>query len=103
MLELPVLPFERLDLLLSGVPDRITGKPLLAGLHELFGPRVIGVRFDALPPAQVVDGDLAAEALQHDADLLFGAVPAPGNGSHPADEGLGLLAALFCSQCFVGI
>jgi hypothetical protein len=29
------------------------------------------VRLDALPPAQVVDGDLAPEALQHYVDLLL--------------------------------
>ena len=38
-------------------------EPLLAGLHELLGPRVVGARLDALPPAQVVDSDLATEVV----------------------------------------
>ena len=52
---------------------------------------------------EVIDRNLATEPLQHDADLLFGAVPTPGNGSHPADEGLGLLATLLCGLSFVYI
>ena len=103
LLELPVLPLELLYLLPSGVPYRVTRKPLLAGLHELLGPRVVGVRLDHLPPAQVIDRDLPAEALQHDADLLFRAVLTPGRRPHPPYELPGLLAALFCSQLFVCI
>ena len=63
--------------MLSGVPNRVTGQPLLARLHELFGPRVVGVGLDPLPLAQVVDCDLAAEALQNNSDLLFRGVLSP--------------------------
>ena len=46
--------------MLSGVPNRKSRvNLLLARLHELFGPRVVGVGLDPLPPAQVVDCDLA--------------------------------------------
>ena len=86
LLELPVLSLELPYLLLSGVPHRVTGQPLLAGLHEFLGPRVVGVGLDALPPAQVVDGDLSAEAFQYDADLLFGSILTTGSRLHRADE-----------------
>ena len=63
LLKLPVLSPEGLDLLLGGVPESVSGQPLLACLHELLGPCVVGVRLDTLPPAQVVDGNLPAEPL----------------------------------------
>ena len=78
--------------MLSGVPNRVTGQPLLASHHELFGPRVVGVGLDPLPPAQVVDCDLAAEALQNNSDLLFRGVLTSGSRLHCADERPGLLA-----------
>ena len=37
---------------------------------------------DPLPPAQVVDCDLAAEALQNNSDLLFGGVLTSGSRLH---------------------
>ena len=71
MLELSALPLEQMDLVPGGVSHAVAGKPLLPCLHELLGPRVVGVRLDALPPAQVTHGDLAAEALQRYTNLLF--------------------------------
>ena len=100
LLELPVLSLELPYLLLSGVPHRVTGQPLLARLHELLGPRVLGVGLDALPPAQVVDGDLPAEAFQHGADLLIGGVFTSGSHLHCGDERPGLLAQFLGGLCF---
>ena len=86
--------------MLSGVANRVTGQPLLARLHELFGPRVVEVGLDPLPPAQVVDCDLAAEALQNNSDLLFGDVLTSGSRLHCADERPRLLASLLGGLCF---
>ena len=49
-------------------------------------PGVVGVRLDSLSPAQVTHSDLAAEALQDDANLVFRGVPAPGSSLNGADE-----------------
>ena len=65
---------------------RLTGKPLLASLHDLFGPRVVGVGLDPLSPAQVIDSDLPAKALQDDTDLLFRGVLAPSSSLNRSDE-----------------
>ena len=100
MLELPVLPLELMNLLPGGIPHTVPGQSLLPGLHEFLGPRVVGVRLEALPPAQVTHRRLTAEPLQHDTNLLLGGVPASSNGLHGTDEGLGLLATLVCGQCF---
>jgi len=86
-----------------GLPARCHGAPLPARLHELLGPRVVGVWPDALPPAQIAHGRLAAEPLQHDANLLFGGVPAPSDTRHRAYEGLRLPATLLYGHCFVSI
>ena len=52
---------ELLDLLTGGISHAVAGEPLPARLHELLGPRIVGVRPDALPPAQVTHSDLAAD------------------------------------------
>ena len=67
------------------------------------GPCVVGMRLDPLPPAQLVDGDLPAEPLQHDANLLFGCVPTPSGRSQSLYEGVGLLCMLLSYQCLVRI
>ena len=53
---------ESVHLLASGVTGRVTAQTLLACLHELFGPRVEVIGFDAFAPAQFVDCDLATKA-----------------------------------------
>ena len=85
-----------MDLLPGGIAHRVTGQPLLARLHEFLDSGVVGVGFDPLPPAQVIRGDLAAEAFQHDADLLFRGILTSGGRLHRADEGPGLLAPPDC-------
>ena len=101
LLELPVLSLELPYLMLSGVPNRVTGQPLLARLHELFGPRVVGVGLDPLPPAQVVDCDLAAEALQNNSDLVSSEVYLRRAAAFTdADERPGLLASFLGGLCF---
>src|SRR6476620_11233126 len=50
---------------------RIAGEPLLPGLKEVLRPAVIEVLDDPLTTAELHDAFLAAQALQHDADLLF--------------------------------
>src|ERR1700726_1234634 len=50
---------------------RIAGEPLLPGLKEVFRPAVIQILDDPFTTAQLGDALLAAEAFQHNADLLF--------------------------------
>src|ERR1700724_4824552 len=50
---------------------RIAGEPLLPGLKEVFRPAVIQILDDPFATAQLGDALLAAQALQHNADLLF--------------------------------
>jgi hypothetical protein len=49
-------------LLAGGIAGRIPTQALLACLHDLFGPRVEVIGFDAFAPAQFVDCDLATKA-----------------------------------------
>ena len=55
---------------------------------------------DSLPPAQVTHGGLAAEAFQHDTNLLFRGVLAPSSGLNRSDEGPGRLCTLISGRCF---
>src|SRR4029077_7058312 len=50
---------------------RIAGEPLLPGLKEVFRPAVIQILDDPFTTAQLGDALFAAQALQHNADLLF--------------------------------
>src|SRR3546814_13891704 len=65
----------------------------LAGFHELLRPGVIQALGNAFLAAQLGDAVLAAQAIQHDADLVFGReVPAgctPAVLHHPLRRGLG--------------
>ncbi len=45
---------------------------LYAGLHELLGPGVIKALGNALAPAQLRNAVLAAQAIEHDPDFVFG-------------------------------
>lgn len=56
----------------GGLAGRVPGQPLLPGLEELLRSAVVQARRDPLAPAKLGDALLAAQALQHDADLLFG-------------------------------
>src|SRR5918993_3001886 len=60
-----------LDLIGRCGTRRVAREPLLAGLEELLGPAVIHRRGDPFAAAELGDALLAAQALQHDADLLF--------------------------------
>ena len=62
MFEVPAFSLESVDLLASGVTGHVTTQTLLACLHELFGPRVEVIGFDAFARAQFVDCDLATKA-----------------------------------------
>ena len=78
-LEVSAFSFEIVDLLARGVSGRVPTQTLFACLHELFGPRVEVCGFDAFTATQLVDGDLAPEALQDYMNLLFwGVFPAGG-------------------------
>ena len=66
-------------LLAGGIAGRVPTQTLLACLHELFGPRVEVIGFDAFTTAQFLDCDLAPKAIQDYVDLLFCSVfPASG-------------------------
>ena len=71
MFEISAFSLESVDLLASGVTGRVTTQTLLACFHELFGPRVEVVGFDAFSATQFVYCDLAPEAFQDYVDLLF--------------------------------
>src|SRR5271169_1223673 len=51
---------------------RVAGKPSFTGLKELFRPAIVHRRGDALAATQFGNALLAAEPLQHDANLLLG-------------------------------
>ena len=79
MFEISAFSLESVDLQASGVTGRVTTQTLLACLHELLGPRVEVVGFDAFTTAQFVDCDLATETFEDYVDLLFcGVFPANG-------------------------
>ncbi len=60
-----------LHLVGGGGTGGVTGQPALARLHELFGSGVIQAMGDALLAAQFGDAVLAAQAIEHDPDLVF--------------------------------
>ena len=79
MFEISAFSLESVDLQASGLTGRVTTQTLLACFHELFGPRVEVIGFDAFTTAQFLDCDLATKALQDYVDLLFcGVFPASG-------------------------
>src|SRR5271157_1016140 len=53
-------------------PRRIAGQALLASLEEVLRPAIIEVLNDPFAAAELRDAVLATQALQYDADLLFG-------------------------------
>src|SRR5262245_22276789 len=55
-------------------PFPTTRCALLAGLQELLRPAVVHALRDAFLAAQLGNAGLAAQALKHDADLLYGRV-----------------------------
>ena len=52
----------------------ITGQALLAGLHKVLGPFVIQALRYTFSSAQLGYAVLAAQSIQHNADLLVGIV-----------------------------
>src|SRR3974390_3372420 len=79
---------ELLDLIGRRGPRRVAGEPALAGLQELLRPRVIHALGDAFAPAEFGDRSFAAQAVKHDADLLFDRVMLAGCAPNVADKGL---------------
>jgi hypothetical protein len=59
-------------------PRRIAGQPFLAGLEEVLRPTIIEVLDDAFAAAELGDAVLAAQAIQHDADLILRRKMSPG-------------------------
>src|SRR2546428_3056027 len=79
LLELARLSLELLDLVRGRLTRRVAGEPFLARLQELLRPTVVEVLIDPFLAAQLSNAVLAAQAFQHDADLLFsGMMPACG-------------------------
>ena len=64
-------PAQLLDLAAGRRPRGVARQPPFAGLQELLRPDVIQTLGDALAPAEFRDAMLAAQAVQHDADLLL--------------------------------
>jgi hypothetical protein len=63
---------EVFDFASSGRPCRIAGETPLAGFEELFRPAVIQALSDTFPAAEFGNRGLATQAVEDDADLLFG-------------------------------
>src|SRR2546430_15572611 len=84
LLELARLGLELLDLLRGRLACGVAGEPFLARLQELFRPTVVEVLIDPFLAAQLSNAVLAAQAFQHNADLLFsGMMPACGSANIP--------------------
>src|SRR6516164_9369646 len=84
LLELARLSLELLDLVRGGLTRRVAGEPFLARLQELLRPTVVQVLIDPFLAAHLSNAVLAAQAFQHDADLLFsGMMPACGSANIP--------------------
>ena len=73
-----VLGLQLTDFVGGGVPPGIPYEAVLAGLQEVLGPAVIDGGGDAFAAAEFRHRDLAPQALQDDADLLFGPIRPPG-------------------------
>src|SRR6516225_2932756 len=71
LLELARFSLELLDLVRGGLTRRVAGEPFLARLQELLRPMVVQVLIDPFLAAQLRNAVFAAQAFQHDADLLF--------------------------------
>ena len=79
MFEIGAFSLESVDLLASGIAGRVPTQTLLACLHELFGPRVEVIGFNAFTATQLVDCDLTSETFEDYVDLIFcGVFPASG-------------------------
>src|SRR5271156_4021973 len=74
LLERRSLTPQILDLVRSRSTGRVTGQALLASLQKVFRPAIVQVLCDPFAAAQLGDTVLAAQAFQHDADLLFGRI-----------------------------
>src|SRR3712207_6097910 len=85
------LPAQGPDLIRGRLPSGVSRQALLAGLQELLGPAVVQVLADALTPAQLGDAVLAAQALQHDADLPLSRVVFAGRAADVAYDLFGSL------------
>src|SRR5438445_7000242 len=84
LLELARLSLELLDLVRGRLTRRVAGEPFLARLQELLRPTVVEVLIDPFLAAQLSNAVLAAQAFQHNADLLFsGMMPACGSANIP--------------------
>src|SRR6266540_2909382 len=84
LLELARLSLELLDLVRGRLTCRVAGEPFLARLQELFRPAVVEVLVDPFLAAQLSNAVLAAQAFQHNADLLFSRMmPACGSANIP--------------------
>src|SRR6266436_6642458 len=82
LLELTRLSLELLDLVRGRLTRRVAGEPFLARLQELLRPTVVEVLIDPFLAAQLSNAVLAAQAFQHNADLLFsGMMPACGSAN----------------------
>jgi len=61
-----------LDLIGARLACGVARKPLFAGLEELVGPTVVEVLSDTFLAAELRDAVFAAQAIEHNADLLLG-------------------------------
>src|SRR6202049_3518362 len=71
LLELSRLGLELLDLVRGRLSRRVAGEPFLARLQELLRPTVVEVLISPFFAAQFSNAVLAAQAFQHNADLLL--------------------------------
>ena len=79
MLKVCAFSLESVDLLARGIAGCVPTQTLLACFHELFGPRVEVIGFDAFETTQFIDCGLTTETFEDYVGLLFcGVFPANG-------------------------
>src|SRR4029077_12739221 len=78
LLQVLLLAPELLDFIGRRRACGVPSKPALASLEELLRPGVIHALGDAFAPAKLGDWGFAAQAIENNADLLFGRILLPG-------------------------
>jgi hypothetical protein len=70
-LQLPVLAVQVFDFVADGFSDRVSCRPILAGLERVLAPSVAGIRGDDFSSTQIRDALLTSQPFENCADLLF--------------------------------
>src|SRR6516225_7526410 len=86
LLELARLSLELLDLVRGRLTRGVASEPFLARLQKLLRPTIVEVLIDSFLATQLSNAVLAAQAFQHDADLLLGRMVTTGGSADIPDR-----------------